>query len=324
MRTLQFLAPGQAAVVDLDRPVVGPTEVLVRMGTVGICHSDFDLLHGKYILPFTYPVVPGHEWMGTVAETGRHVSGFAVGDRVVGECSVADDEHFGFTYDGALSELFVVPAAWLHKLPDSIDDTVGALVEPFTVAYGATRGIDASDTVVVIGAGPIGLCSVASAAARGGRVIVVEPDPARRDLAAKLGAEHAIDPTTGDLEEHVRALTAGRGADVVIEASGNPAAMASTLLIAGYDGRIVNVGINVGDDHPARLGLIVEKQLTIRAQVGSVGIRWDDVLTFLGRMSYDLSVIVSKRFVFDDALSALQAAEDRRTNIKIHLTNPNL
>ena len=324
MRTLVYQNPGVAEIVDKDRPTVGPTEVLVRMRAVGICHSDFDLLAGRYILPFEYPVVPGHEWTGDVAEVGSQIRSFEIGDRVVGECSVADDEHFGFTYDGALSEFFIVPAAWLHKLPANVDDTVGALVEPFTVAYGATRGIDGSDTVAVFGAGPIGLCSVASAAAKGARVIIVEPNPARRHLAFQLGAEHGIDPSAGDLEEQIAALTDGKGVDVVIEASGNPAAMASTLLIAGYDGRIVNVGINVGDDHPARLGLIVEKQLSIRGQVGSVGCKWEDVLTFLGRMPYDLSIIVSQRFDFENSLAAFAAAEDRANNIKIHIHNTNL
>jgi threonine dehydrogenase-like Zn-dependent dehydrogenase len=252
------------------------------------------------------------------------VTGFAPGDRVVGECSVADDEHFGFTYNGALSEYFKVPAAWLHKLPKNIDDTVGALVEPFTVAYGATRGFDAADTVAVLGAGPIGLCSVASASAKGARVVIVEPDAARRELAMKLGAEHGVDPTSGDLEGQILELTDGRGADGVVEASGNPAAMAATLRVAGYNGRIVNVGINVGDDEPARLGLVVEKSLHIRGQVGSMGVSWDAVLRFMNRLPVDLSVIVSQRFEFEQSLKAFEAAEDRRTNIKIHIYNPNL
>jgi threonine dehydrogenase-like Zn-dependent dehydrogenase len=100
--------------------------------------------------------------------------------------------------------------------------------------------------------------------------------------------------------------------------------MADTLLVAGYNGRIVNVGINVGDDHPARLGLIVEKSLNIRGQVGSMGIGWDAVLRFLNRLPVDLSVIVSQRFELEESLMAFEAAEDRRQNIKIHIFNPNL
>jgi threonine dehydrogenase-like Zn-dependent dehydrogenase len=322
MRTLVYTQPHRAEIIDKTRPTPAAGEVLVRMGTVGICHSDFDLLAGRYILPFTYPVVPGHEWTGEVAEVGEAVSGFEAGHRVVGECSVADDEHFGFTYDGALSEYFIVPAAWLHRLPEGIADSVGALVEPFTVAYAATRGIDASDSVLVFGAGPIGLCTVASASFKGGRVIIAEPDPARRELAAGLGAEHRLNPSSAEFLDAVSELTSGKGADVVIEASGNPTAMATTLVVAGYDGRIINVGINVGDEQPARLGLIVEKQLSIRGQVGSVGVMWEDVLTFMDRMPHDLSVLVSQRFAFEDSLKALEAAEDRKNNIKIHIQNP--
>lgn len=324
MRTLVYQEPNVAAIIEKDRPTVGSDEVLVRMRSVGICHSDFDLLHGKYILPFSYPVVPGHEWIGDVVETGSAVTGFGAGDRVVGECSVADDEHFGFTYDGALSELFIVPAAWLHKVPDNINDTVGALVEPFTVAFGATRDFGPDDTVAVFGAGPIGLCSTAAAAAKGARTIIIEPDAGRRELAATLGAAHGVDPTSADFGDTILDLTDGKGVSGVVEASGNPRAMASTLLIAGYNGRIVNVGINVGDEVPARLGLIVEKSLNIRGQVGSVGITWADTIAFVNTLTVDLSSIVSQRFEFEDSLQAFDAAEDRKNNIKIHIYNPNL
>lgn len=320
MQSLVFEKPGVAQVVDVGKPTLGPGDVLVRMRQVGICHSDFDLLAGRYILPITWPVVPGHEWTGEVAELGGSVVGYSVGDRVVGECSVADDQHFGFTIDGALAEYFKVPAAWLHHLPESCDDTVGALVEPFTVAYAATEGFDGSDTVAVLGAGPIGLCATASAAAKGARTVIVEPDPRRRQLALGLGAEHAVDPGAGDVAEQIREITRGRGATGIVEASGNPAAMASTLQIAAYGARITNVGINVGDAYPAHLGLIVEKALRIRGQVGSVGV-WPAALRFLDRLDVDLSVIVSRRFALPDALRALEAAEDRRNNIKIHITN---
>lgn len=324
MRTLVYQEPNVASIIDKERPSVRADEVLVRMRAVGICHSDFDLLHGKYILPFDYPVVPGHEWIGDVVETGSQVTGFAEGDRVVGECSVADDEHFGFTYDDALSELFIVPAAWLHKVPDNISDSVGALIEPFTVAFGATREFGPGDTVAVFGAGPIGLCSTAAAAAKGARTIIIEPDPVRRALAAELGAAHGVDPTAAGFADTILQLTDGKGTDGIVEASGNPRAMATTLLIAGYNSRIVNVGINVGDEVPARLGLIVEKSLNIRGQVGSAGITWADTIDFVNALPVDLSRIISRRFEFEDALKAFDAAEDRGNNIKVHIYNPNL
>ena len=318
MKALVYAGPGDAAVIETADPVIGNTECLVRPIQVGICHSDFDLLDGNYILPVNYPIIPGHEWFGEVVEVGTDVEGFKVGDRVVGECSVADDQHFGFTIDGAMATSMKVESSWLHKVPDSIDDTKAALIEPFTVAYGATDKIDASDDVVVFGAGPIGLCAVVSANCKGGRVILVEPDEARRSLAKDLGASETIDPINEDVVKRVMELTGGVGASRVIEASGRPAVMAQTLQIAKYGGYITNVGINVGDTAPALLGLIVEKNLTIRGQVGSVGV-WPAAITFLGRQDVDLSVIVSEVFPLEEANQALEASAMRDQNIKIHV-----
>jgi threonine dehydrogenase-like Zn-dependent dehydrogenase len=147
--------------------------------------------------------------------------------------------------NGALSEYFTADAGWLHRAPRDCSDAMGALIEPFTIADNATSNIDASDTVVVLGAGPIGLCAMASAAAKGSRVIAVEPAPNRRALALALGAEHTIDPSTQDAVGEIEDLTHGRGAEVVIEASGNGAAMASAFRMAAFNGRLVNVGITV-------------------------------------------------------------------------------
>lgn len=318
MKALVYGAPGNAEVIETESPKIGNTECLIRPIQVGICHSDFDLLDGNYILPVNYPIIPGHEWFGEVLQVGSDVEGFKVGDRVVGECSVADDQHFGFTIDGAMATEMKVESAWLHKVPDSLDDTEAALIEPFTVAYGATDKIDASDDVVVFGAGPIGLCAVVSASGKGGRVIMVEPDENRRKLALQLGASDTIDPLNENLVERVKDLTNGIGASRVIEASGRPSVMAQTLEIAKYGGYITNVGINVGDKAPALLGLIVEKNLTIRGQVGSVGV-WPAAIKFLGRQEVDLSVIVSQVFPLDEAREALAASEQRDKNIKVHV-----
>lgn len=319
MRALVFAAPGESRVEEYPTPVPGESDCLVRPRAVGICHSDFDLLDGRYILPIEYPVVPGHEWMGEVVAVGAGVTGFQVGDRVVGECSVADDQHFGFTIDGAIADYVRVPAAWLHRIPDSMSDTTAALVEPFSVAYGATDLIDGSDDVVVFGAGPIGLCAVASAAAKGGRVILVEPDAERRQLATEFGADDTIDPTSSDVVAEVHRLTGGRGATRVIEATGRADVMALTLHVAAYAGYITNIGINVGGEAPAQLGLIVGKALRIRGQVGSPGV-WPETIRFLERTGVDLEPLVSQRFALEDAVAAMHASSQRDRNIKIHVT----
>lgn len=154
MKRLEIFGPGSVGVVERPEPVVGPNQVLVRSEMVGICHSDVELLYGKFITDFSYPIVPGHEWVGTVEELGHNVAGFDVGDRVVGLCRVGDNAYFGLNVDGAASERFAVDADWLFKVPPTMSSASGALVEPFTVAY---YGIDvhgplpAGDKVVVLG-----------------------------------------------------------------------------------------------------------------------------------------------------------------------------
>ena len=147
---------------------------------------------------------------------------------------------------------------------------------------------------------------------------MVEPSADRRTIATDLGAAATIDPTAVDLEEAIAELTDGRMASTVIEASGNPGAMAATLQVAGYGAHLTNVGINVGDTAAARLGLVVEKALHIRGQVGSVGV-WPAAIRFLERIDADLSGLVSQRFPLSEAVDALHAAEDRSNNIKIHI-----
>lgn len=321
MKSLVFTQPNALRVEDRDKPAPGPGQALVHMVNVGICHSDFDLLSGHYVLPFEFPVIPGHEWTGRVVEVGAGVTGVQPGNRVVGECSVSADEHFGFTHDGALAEYFLADATWLHRIPDSIDATVGALVEPFGIGFGATREFDGQHVVAILGAGPIGLCATAASATRGAKTVIVEPDAFRRQLALRLGAEAAVDPLAADAGEQFAELTGGRGFDGVVECSGNVTAQADALAMAGYNAYVNYVGINVGGKAEAEMGLIMGKELRIRGCMGSFGTSWPGVIRFVERMPYDLSLLVSQRFPLEDAADAFEAAKDRKTNIKIHIYN---
>src|SRR6266487_5451271 len=207
MRALVFEEPRHAVVRDVETPAVAPDEVLVRSRNVGICHSDFELYEGRYIIPVSYPIIPGHEWAGEVAEVGSAVATLRPGDRIVGECVVNNgDDHFGFSISGADAEYFVAKASWLHRIPDELSFVHAAFVEPFSVAYSAAvaaGGIDASDVVAVIGGGPIGLLCTLAAATMGGSVTLIEPQEHRRTLGLEVGARHAIDPTAGAPSEQV-------------------------------------------------------------------------------------------------------------------------
>ena len=322
MKALQFVGDNRCSVNELEVPRIGDDEVLLASRSVGICHSDIELLGGRYIIPFEFPVIPGHEWAAEVMQVGSAVKSFGAGDRVVGEC-VIGTEHFGFSISGAAAEFFVAKASWLHRLPDNVSWTQGALVEPFSCGYYATvraDNLDASDTVVVLGAGPIGLGVVAAAAGKGARVIVAEPEPARGALARALGAEVVLDPLADTFLAQVEQETHGAGASVVFEASGKPAAMATALEVAGFRARLVYIGIDVGGSAPSRLGLIQSKELQLRGIIGSPGV-WPQTLRFLSRSGVDLSPLVTSTYPLAKADDAIGAVLSDKSQVKVHITS---
>ncbi|MBO9170638.1 zinc-binding dehydrogenase [Rhizobium sp. L245/93] len=326
MKALVFEAPDRPAIVDVAMPEVSANEVLVRTRAVGICHSDYELLAGRYIIPIFYPVTPGHEWSGEIVEVGRNVTGFKVGDRVVGECVVRTPErlhHFGFSMSGADREFFNVNPEWLHKLPDAVDDKKAALIEPFTCGFYAvlrSGGTNASETVVVSGGGTIGLVSAAAAIGMGARVIVVDPMAARRDVALRLGADAALDPSDGGTADRIREMTGGHGADLVVEASGHDASLAAAFDYAREDGRMSMVGINIGRKVPVVIGQIQMKNLTVRGCIGSPGV-WPAAIRFLERTGIDLSPIQTHDYALTDAVDAFSFGKDATKSIKITLLN---
>jgi 2-desacetyl-2-hydroxyethyl bacteriochlorophyllide A dehydrogenase len=326
MKALVFEAPEKPVIVDAAMPAVSDNEVLVQTKAVGICHSDYELLAGRYIIPISYPVTPGHEWAGEIVEVGRNVKGFKVGDRVVGECVVRTPErlhHFGFSMSGADREFFSVNPEWLHKLPEAVDNKKAALIEPFTCGFYAvlrSGGTNASETVVVSGGGTIGLVSAAAAIGMGARVIVVDPLKTRRDVALKLGADAAIDPSDGGAVEAIKSMTRGQGADLVIEASGHDASLAATFDYAREEGRVSMVGINIGRKVPVTLGQIQMKNLTVRGCIGSPGV-WPAAIRFLERTGIDLSPIQTHDYALTDAVAAFAFGQDPTKSIKITLLN---
>lgn len=324
MKALIFEAPEKPVIADVDIPRIQPSEVLVKTRAVGICHSDYELLGGRYIIPISYPVTPGHEWAGEIVEVGSSVKGFAVGDRVVGECVVRTPErlhHFGFSLSGADREYFNVNPEWLHKLPDAVDDKKASLIEPFTCGFYAvlrSGGTNASETVVVSGGGTIGLVSAAAAIGMGARVIVVDPIAKRRDIATKLGAEAVIDPSDGGAVERVLEMTGGHGADLVVEASGHDASLANTFEFAREDGRVSMVGISIGRKMPINLGLIQMKNLSVKGCIGSPGV-WPAAIRFLERTGLDLSPIQTHEFPLTEAIEAFRLGQDPQACIKVTL-----
>ena len=328
MKALVFEKPEEPRIVDVPVPAIKDTEVLIKSNTIGICHSDYELLAGRYIIPISYPVTPGHEWCGEIVEVGKSVKNFRRGDRVVGECVVRTPErlhHFGFSMDGADREYFSVNPDWLHKLPDNVDDNRGALIEPFTCGFYAvlrSGGTNASESVVVSGGGTIGLVTAAAAIGMGARVIVVDPIKSRRDIALRLGAAEAVDANDSPVER-VKGLTGGKGADLVVEASGHDASVATVFEYAAQDGRVSMVGLNIGRKITAQMGLLQLKNLTVRGCIGSPGV-WPAAIRFLERTGIDLSPIQTHHFGLTDAVEAFKLGLNPEACIKVTLSTKGL
>ena len=343
MKAFVFEKPNVAVLKDIPKPTISDDEVLVKVKASGICHSDYELLEGRYIVPFTYPCIPGHEWSGEVVEVGSKVTTFKPGDRVVGECVVGcgackvcqegqftycpTADHFGFTFglNGAVADYLTARPEWLHKLADNVDWLSASMIEPFSCAYSGIHGIggcDASDTVVVLGGGTIGLSAMACAKAMGARVIAIEPLEYRRKIAKELKVDYVIDNTKEDVIAKVKELTEGYGADLVVEASGNSNALKMCLDLVKNSGRVSYIGINIGNEIPVELGKIQIKGITAKGFIGSPYV-WDKVIAFLSQSKLDLSPISTHQFSFLEAEKAYEFARDIVSNqlVKVTLLN---
>ena len=260
MKALLLKAPRQLESSDLPRPELLARQVRIRVYKVGVCGSDYSSIAGK--LPFTrFPIVPGHEASGEVLEAGEQTE-WKPGDRVLvhpilgnrsdavfarGEVHHSDStEVLGVvSRNGAYAEETVVEDYMLRRIPEGMDYESAAMVEPVAVAVRAVQrgGMQAGARVLVFGAGNIGLLVIQVARALGaGRVVVTDVLPERLTLAAKLGADHALDVRKGFPKNELE-----KQFDIVIDGVGSEASVQDAVLACARGGRIVVYGVPQGD-----------------------------------------------------------------------------
>jgi 2-desacetyl-2-hydroxyethyl bacteriochlorophyllide A dehydrogenase len=257
MRALIIDGRESASVRSVAVPVPGPGQVVITVHRVGICGTDVELFTRE--LPYFeqgksgFPLCPGHEWCGTVSAVGADVDPGWIGERVTGDtmlgCGQCDRctsgrhhvcEHrseIGITgWPGALAERLLVPAWSLHRLPATVDDRAGALVEPGGNALRAVRAAQAGPgrRLLIWGPGSIGLLATAFAHAAGADVHVVGVDTSREELAKSFGATRYW--TMGELP--------GATYDAVIDATGDDAVPARALRFAEPAGQVVYIGLS--------------------------------------------------------------------------------
>jgi len=264
MKALRWYARKDLRYEDVPEPSPGPGQIKVKVNLAGICGTDFkEYVDGPVMIAIEkVPLAIGHEFAGRIAELGEGVTNFKVGERVTalgywycGECyyckrgmyNICANAGFtGLTSDGCMAEYVVVPSYAVYKLPDSVSDELGALVEPLSVALHAVRqgNVRPGDTVAIMGAGTIGLGVLLAARAAGAtNIYVVDKVKHRGELALAMGATAFINPEDEDPVQRVKDMTGGLGADVSFECVGIQVTAQLAQKLARNGGTIVIVGV---------------------------------------------------------------------------------
>ena len=344
MQAAVLTEPNIITLVSMPDPAPGKGDVVIRVRAATICGTDIRIFRGLKTAGIRYPSVLGHEFSGEVVETGGHAS-LSVGDRVgvcpaisCGRCyrckhgmenMCAEGANVGYEIDGAFAELIRIPAAAVQAgnvrhLPDQMNYDEAAIVEPFAcVVNGQNRvGVSSADTVLIIGAGPIGQLHVRLARLRGAtRIIVSDPNIRRHAAALAGGADVVIDPTSEDLVARVRAETNGRGADVVICAIGVPALARQVTDLAAHGGRIsLFAGFSKGVVAEMDVNAIHYNELTVTGAFGLARRDFDLAFDLVASGRFDVKSLVTHRFALQDAVKAFAAAESGDA-IKVAILN---
>ncbi len=326
---------GFVSLEEQPEPVPAAGWVTIAVRYAGICGTDLHILHDHF--PYWPPVTMGHEFFGTVVELGDGVDPAWLGARVASEphslacgtCHLcrrgyaelcATKRSPGWGIDGAFTSRLTMPAHLLHRLPAGIPDRVAALTEPMAVAVTALgRGrVEAGDTVVVFGPGPVGVLLAVAARAMGAASVLVvgRSDSERLRFAAALGFRTAVDDALAVVAE----LTDGRGADLVVDATGSAQAIAQCLEAVRRRGRMVAVGLSGQPTVAVPWDLAVTRAVDVAFAMSSNATAWDPAIAILADAPAGLETMAT---VFD--LADWQAAFDavaHRTVIKA-LLDPN-
>jgi (R,R)-butanediol dehydrogenase/meso-butanediol dehydrogenase/diacetyl reductase len=330
MHALKILGTRSAEIREVGEATVGPGTVQLAVAFAGICGSDLGL-YQSWPFPDGYrhplfnedgPFTLGHEFSGHVTAVGDGVEGIAVGDLVAVRPNIADGtcaaclrgepnlcENFGFVGinggGGGFSDKVVVAADQAHVLPESFTPELGAMVESTTVAWHAAKvgRVGEGSTVLVLGAGPVGLGIVLSALALGAsRVVVSELSDARKALATQLGAD-VVDPRETDVAAYLRDVSGGAGADAAFDASGAGSATFDAA-IAGL--RSGGIAVMVAASHgevPVDPNSFMTTEKIITGSFAYTDADFQEVIDAIAAGSLDPSPLISSVIPLEDVVA---------------------
>jgi len=332
MKAAVYYGVGDIRVEEAPIPEVGETELLVRVKACAVCGTDNRIYrHGHFKIPSGEKRILGHETCGEIAKAGARVRRFAAGDRVAiapnigcGSCHLCIQgfnqlcpvyEAFGISVDGGFAQYMRIPAGAIDnvvRIPDHVSYREAVLIEPLSCVYNAYEAHKTvpGDTVLIIGAGPIGALHALLNKRAGGRVIVADLSAARLAAVRKYGVDCIIQSSEVDLKAEISRLTSGRGADVVITACSVPEMQALALELAGCHGRVsLFGGLPQGKQMVAlNTNLIHYKELFVTATTGSSMLDFHNAVRILSAGGSELASLVTGIFPLEKTIEAFEYA----------------
>lgn len=310
---------------EVEKPQIKGEEILVKVAACGVCHTDLHYIdHGVPTFKKP-PVILGHEPSGVVAEIGEKVTNFKVGDKVLlpavltcGKCEFcrtgrenicSNQEMLGNNIDGAYAEYIKAPAKDAFHLPDEIPLVEGSIIaDAISTPFHAVKNracVKPGDTVVVFGCGGIGINIVQVAKAVGGVVLAVDLLEKKLDWAKKFGADYLINPQeTDDVAKKIRKLTGG-GADIALEAIGNPTTIQQAFSSLRTGGRLVTVGYSP-QDVPLSAARIMYREMEIFGSLGCRPVDYPKIIELVKMGKLKVKELVTHKFKLEDINTAFE------------------
>ena len=325
MKALIVRRPGELIFEDVPVPDLKDNELLIKVVRAGICGTDIAIYTGSSSFVrdglISYPVRFGHEWSGTVESAGRAVTSFKKGDRVIsdnsvscGLCRACAAGRYGDCqssravgtvncWDGCFAEYIVMPEHHIYKFGDSVSFDMAALAEPLSVANDGFRSVNLTQesTAVIIGTGPIGFAAAALAKYyKAGKIIMIGRSDYKLSAASAAGATDIINNTRTDAVRQVKALSGGRGADFVVEASGSEAALNDAIDMTAPRGLISAIGF-YEKNAAIPIDRLVLNAINLQGANGSYG-NLEAVKNIIESYDLKLEHIITHRVKFNDCM----------------------